>query len=83
MIITSKVKMLITAFVRILSQWEKDISSLPYTVKTTYYIETQGKIQKIRPYIDSCAFGGLQSKRTQSKTYPRQNVPSWSQKLVK
>ena len=29
----------------------------------------QGKVQKFRPYIDSCAVGGLQSKRTQTKTY--------------
>ena len=29
----------------------------------------QGKIQKLRPYIDSCTVGGLQSKRTQVKMY--------------
>ena len=33
--------------------------------------ETQGKVQKFRPYIDSCAVGGLQSKRTQVKMYLR------------
>ena len=44
--------------------------------------ETQGKVQQFRPYIDSCAVGGLQSKRTQTKTYPSQNVPSWSQNLL-
>ena len=27
--------------------------------------------------------GGLRSKRTQTKTYPSQNVPSWSQNLLK
>ena len=43
----------------------------------------QGKVQKFQPYIDSCAVGGLQSKRTQTKTYPSQNVPSWSQNLLK
>ena len=43
----------------------------------------QGKVQKFRPYIDSCAVGGLQSKRTQTKTYPSQNVPSWRQNLLK
>ena len=31
----------------------------------------QGKVQKFRPYIDSCAVGGLQSKRTQVKMYLR------------
>ena len=45
--------------------------------------ETQGKVQKFRPCIDSCAVGGLQSKRTQTKMYPSQNVPSWSQNLLK
>ena len=34
-VIISKVKMLITAFVRTLKQWDKDISSPPYTLKTT------------------------------------------------
>ena len=29
------------------------------------------------------AVRGLQSKRTQTKTYPSQNVPSWSQNLLK
>ena len=43
----------------------------------------QGKVQKFRPYIDSCAVGGLQSKRTQTKKYPSQNVPSWRQNLLK
>ena len=43
----------------------------------------QGKIKKFRPYIDSCAVGELQSKRTQTKTYPSQNVPLWSQNLLK
>ena len=33
--------------------------------------ETQGKVQKFRPYIDSCAVGGLQSKRNQTKMYHR------------
>ena len=36
----------------------------------------QGKIQKLRPYIDSCAVWGLQSKRTQTKTYPSQTYRS-------
>ena len=43
----------------------------------------QGKIQKFRLYIDSCAVGGLQSKCTQTKTYPSQNVPLWSQDLLR
>ena len=43
----------------------------------------QGKAQKFRPHIDSCAVGGLQSKCTQTKTYPSQNVPSWIQNLLK
>ena len=66
----------------------------PITVGQGYFIpsiysqynliyETQGKVQKFRPYIDSCAVGGLQSKRTQAKTYPSQNVPSWRQNLLK
>ena len=42
----------------------------------------QGKVQKFRPYIDSCAVGGLQSKHTQTKSYPSQNGP-WSQNLLK
>ena len=29
----------------------------------------KGKVQKFRPYIDSCAVGGLLSKRTQVKMY--------------
>ena len=29
----------------------------------------QGKVQKFRPYIDSCAVWGLWSKRTQVKMY--------------
>ena len=37
--------------------------------------ETLSEIQQLRPYIDSCTVGGLQSKRTQTKTYPSQNVP--------
>ena len=61
------------------------ICSDPNTVGQGYFIpsiyskynlkyETRGKIQKLRPYIDSCAVRGLQSKRTQTKTYPSQNV---------
>ena len=57
----------------------------PNTVGQGYFIpsvyskynlkyEMRGKIQKLRPYIDSCAVEGLQSKRTQTKTYPSQNV---------
>ena len=34
-VIISKVKMLITAFVWTLKQWDKDISSPPYTLNTT------------------------------------------------
>ena len=41
------------------------------------------KVQQFRQYIDSCAVGGLQSKHTQTKTYPSQNVPSWRQNLLK
>ena len=70
MIIISKVRMLITAFFRILSQLDKGyfIPSV-YSLYNLIY-ETQGKVQKIRPYIDSCAVvGGLQSKRTQVKMY--------------
>ena len=57
----------------------------PNTVGQGYFIpsvyskynlkyETRGKIQKLPLYIDSCAVGGLQSKRTQTRTYPSQNV---------
>ena len=35
MVITIKVKMLITAFVQTPTHWDKDISSPPYTVNTT------------------------------------------------
>ena len=77
MILISKVKMLITA-----------LFSDPNTVGQGYFIpsvyskynvkyETQGKIQKFRPYIDSCAVGGITV-----KTYPNQNVPKSKCTLV-
>ena len=37
----------------------------------------QGKIQKLRPYIDSCAVGEITV-----KTYPNQNVPKSKCNLV-
>ena len=43
MFIISKVKMLIIAIVRILSQWDKVISSPPYTVNTTLYMKHKVK----------------------------------------
>ena len=82
MIIISKVKMLITVFDRILSQWDKDIHPLRIQLYNLIY-ETQGKVQTIRPYIDSCAVVGSTVKTYQTKTYPSQNVPSWSQNLLK
>ena len=48
----------------------------------------QGKVQKFRPYIDSCSVWGISQnvpklKCTQTKTYPSQNVPSWRKNLLK
>ena len=76
MIIVSKIKMLITAFVRILSQWDKDISSPPYTVNTTYYMKCKVKYKNFDRILTVALLGDYSQnvpkpKRTQVKMYLR------------
>ena len=74
MIIISKVKMLITVFVRILTVGQGYFIPAIYSKYNQKY-EMQGKIQKFQPHIERCAVGGDYSqnvpkpKCTQVKMY--------------
>ena len=76
MFIISKVKMLIIATVRILSQWDKDISSPPYTVNTTLYMKRKVKYKNFDHILTVALLGDYSQnvpkpKRTQVKMYLR------------
>ena len=76
MFIISKVKMLIIAIVRILSQWDKDISSPPYTVNTTLYMKRKVKYKNFDRILTVALLGDYSQnipkpKRTQVKMYLR------------
>ena len=68
--------MLITAFVRTPKEWRQGYFIPSVYSKYNMKYETQGKVQQLRPYIDSCTVEGVYSqnvlkpKRTQVKTYP-------------
>ena len=75
MVVISKVKLLITAFVRTLTQWDKDISSPSYTVNTTWIMKRKVKYRNYdRTLTDALLWDYSQNvpkpKRTQVKTYP-------------
>ena len=74
MIIISKVKMLITAFFRTLSQWDKDISSPPYTVNTTLYMKRKVEYKNFDRILTVALLGDYSQnvpkpKRTKVKMY--------------
>ena len=76
MFIISKLKMLIIAIVRILSQWDKDISSPPYTVNTTLYMKRKVKYKNFDRILTVALLGDYSQnvpkpKRTQVKMYLR------------
>ena len=76
MFIISKVKMLIIAIVRILSQWDKDISSPLYTVNTTKYMKRKVKYKNFDRILTVALLGDYSQnvpkpKRTQVKMYLR------------
>ena len=76
MFIITKVKMLIIAIVCILSQWDKDISSPPYTVNTTLYMKRKVKYKNFDRILTVALLGDYSQnvpkpKRTQVKMYLR------------
>ena len=76
MFIITKVKMLIIAIVWILSQWDKDISSPPYTVNTTLYMKRKVKYKNFDRILTVALLGDYSQnvpkpKRTQVKMYLR------------
>ena len=85
MVIISKLKMLITAFVRTLSQWDKDISSPPYTVNTTLDMKRKVKYRNYDRILTFALLGDYSEnvpkpKRIQVKTYPS-GVKIYSSKI--
>ena len=76
MFIISEVKMLIIALVWILSQWDKDISSSPYTANTTEYMKRKVKYKNFDSILTVALLGDYSQnvpkpKRTQVKMYLR------------
>ena len=68
--------MLIIAIVRILSQWDKDISSPPYTVNTTQYVKRKVKYKNFDRILTVALLGDYSQnvpkpERTQVKMYLR------------
>ena len=66
--------MLITAFFQILSQWDKDISSPPYTVNKTLYVKRKVKYKNFDRILTVALFGNYshnvpKPKCTQVKMY--------------